>query len=80
MVKPGERVGAVLMSDNDTVHLLGYGVFDGWHYQPDIESRNPRITLDTGTIVWGFQCWWGSEEEVREFIAGRQVIPATIHE
>ena len=19
---------------------------------------NPRITLDDGTVIWGYQCWW----------------------
>jgi len=19
---------------------------------------NPRITLDDGTVIWGFECWW----------------------
>lgn len=35
--------------------------------------KNPRITLDSGRIVWGQQCWWGPEEEVRAAFGGRRV-------
>ena len=79
MVKPGSRVGAILKADETTVHLLGYGVYDGMYFQPDIGCTNPRITLDNGTIVWGFQCWWGAEKEIRQDIAERYVVPATTH-
>jgi hypothetical protein len=36
--------------------------------------RNPRIRLDDGRVVWGYQMWWGPEEQVRRSIAGRKVI------
>jgi hypothetical protein len=26
---------------------------------------NPRIRLDNGKIVWGCECWWGSENAVK---------------
>jgi len=35
---------------------------------------NPRITLDDGQVVWGMQCWWGSEEVAEKTIAGREVV------
>lgn len=28
--------------------------------------RNPRIDLDEGGSVWGFECWWGPEKEVSD--------------
>lgn len=28
--------------------------------------NNPRIKLDSGHTVWGMQCWWGPEEELKE--------------
>ena len=35
--------------------------------------QNPRITLDSGEVVWGAQCWWGTEAGVLEMIGGRRV-------
>ena len=26
-------------------------------------GKNPRITLEDGTIVWGCEVWWGSAED-----------------
>ena len=47
---------------------------------PDFFPRtNPRITLDDGRVVWGCQCWWGSEEEVKRVCAGRKVTIVDIH-
>jgi hypothetical protein len=34
---------------------------------------NPRILLDNGAHVWGWQCWWGPEEKIKEAIGGRKV-------
>lgn len=73
MDTPGERVGAVLSADATTVNFFGYGVYDG-----DLDSSlgfpNPRITLDSGGVVWGYQCWWGSEDEVKKFIGDRTIV------
>ena len=30
--------------------------------------KNPRITLDDGRLVWGAQCWWAPEDEVRQIL------------
>lgn len=38
-------------------------------------SLNPRIELDDGGVVWGFQCWWRpSEGWEDEFVKGRRVV------
>jgi len=34
----------------------------------DYVRRNPRIRLDSGKIVWGCECWWGSEEGMKEHL------------
>lgn len=34
----------------------------------------PRITLDSGAVVWGLECWWGPEEQVRAKIGNRAVV------
>ncbi len=35
---------------------------------------NPRITLDDGGVVWGNQCWWGPEEQIKKKISKREVV------
>ena len=78
MHKPGIRAGAILRADSEEVHLLGYGVYDGDIKHPELGFRNPRITLDNGSVVWGFECWWGPEGKVKKSIGDRKVIPATV--
>ncbi len=45
--------------------------------EPLHHQTNPRIRLDSGDVVWGCQCWWGSEEAARKAIDGRvvEVVP-----
>jgi len=76
-IEVGQRVGAISHSSGGTVYFLGYGVYEG-EFVPDavaggfmgkmlheINRVNPRIKLDNGKTVWGCECWWGPEEEVR---------------
>jgi hypothetical protein len=39
----------------------------GWCEQnafcPELGRNNPRITLDDGTVIWGYQCWWAEIED-----------------
>jgi hypothetical protein len=37
-------------------------------------NLNPRIDLDNGGTVWGFQCWWGPESKFDEMVKGRTVV------
>jgi len=37
-------------------------------------ARNPRIDLDNGGHVWGFECWWGQEDRFEEIRQGRTVV------
>lgn len=75
----GDRVGAILGADydNDTVKVLGYGTFQGYEVPPpdggwiaqalhNMKQTNAKILLDTGEVVWGCQCWWGPEGQVKE--------------
>lgn len=78
--KEGDRIGAVLKSDRDTIHVIGYGTYEGMHV-PDEEVGgfnlgipNPKLVLDDGSVVWGCECWWGSEDQIKDSIAGRTVI------
>lgn len=79
----GVRVGAILEADESTVKLLGYGTYEGDEVPPagflhDIGRPNPKIVLDNGDTVWGFQCWWGAEEKVKQAIGTRRVINVRI--
>ena len=74
MPNAGDRVGAIQKANSTTVHLYGYGVYDGDIEHPVHGFPNPRITLDNGKVVWGFECWWASEEGVRKMIGTREVI------
>lgn len=77
----GERVGAISTYSNGKMVLFGYGTYEGEHVPEtddikffgfslkQINQPNPRIKLDSGEIVWGCECWWGSEEEIKEMEA-----------
>jgi hypothetical protein len=81
----GQRVGAIISSEEKKTYFLGYGVYEGDFPFGDTSSTapvgnvadmarmrglpNPRIRLDTGQIVWGCECWWGPEEKIKEKLA-----------
>ena len=75
----GDRAGAFSSCDDDTIELLGYGTYEG-EQVPDKEALkrlvvpNPKITLDDGRVVWGFECWWGSEEKIKKMESTRTVV------
>lgn len=78
----GMRVGAVRSADDDAVYLFGYGVYEGDFMPPDSvlgldvpdNFRNPRIKLDNGNTVWGCQCWWGPEDQIKRMIGERTIV------
>jgi len=79
-MKVGERVGAILRAGFEVCEFLGYGVYEG-DFLPheavgflaeilvDTKVNNPRIRLDSGSVVYGCECWWGSEVEVKKRLA-----------
>lgn len=80
--KVGYRVGAVFGSvkETKTLEFLGYGTYmgdeipvdaGGWMADAIRESKttNPKIVLDNGDVVWGCECWWGNEAEVKAALA-----------
>lgn len=69
MRKQGDRIGAILSAKNNVVKLLGYGVYLGKETPPDYPFPNPKLQMDNGAIVWGYQCWWGDESAVESQIA-----------
>ena len=89
--KANKRVGAWLSADDEQVHLLGYGVYVGdevpgpevgglGEFVRTLGHTNPKIVLDSGKVVWGCECWWGSEDEMVRKIAGRRVVDVDIDE
>lgn len=40
----------------------------------DYRYTNPCIQLDDGRLVWGAQCWWGTEEQIRARVGNRKVV------
>jgi hypothetical protein len=80
----GSRVGAISHSDDKTVYLFGYGVYDGDKiplaelgvqvFGMPLDRPNPQITLDNGKLVFGCECWWGLESEVKAQIGARAVV------
>lgn len=71
----GDRVGAVLSAEGETVNLLGYGIYAGDEpVAPEaggfnFGQRNPKLVLDNGDVVWGCECWWGPENIIKEVVA-----------
>lgn len=79
----GSRVGAVLSANDDVIEVIGYGVYEGSQMGSPLGLPNPRIKLDNGEIVWGCECWWGSEDEIKAKVQhyldhGRRVIEIDI--
>lgn len=78
--KIGDRIGALLSATKDEVKLLGYGVYVGDEVPVtamgmlaemcrEVNHANPKLVLDSGKVVWGCECWWGDEAEVRAKVA-----------
>lgn len=71
--KPGDRVGAIISIAEGKATIAGYGVYDGEHPVPEeidadlakMKLKNPKITLDDGNVIWGCECYWGSESSVK---------------
>lgn len=72
-MKKGERVGAIRNANEEIVYLYGFGTYQGYEIHPVIGIPNPKILLDNGNVVWGCECWWGSEEKVKQMIGNRKI-------
>jgi hypothetical protein len=82
--EPGSRVGAIRNANQQTVRLFGYGTYQGMEIPPTevwpLSEPNPKIQLDSGETVWGCECWWASEDEVKARIGGRTVEMTTVED
>jgi hypothetical protein len=43
-------------------------------------NQNPCIYLDSGDIVWGFQCWWGPLDQAKQRFAGCELVTVPVPE
>jgi hypothetical protein len=78
-VKQAKRVGAVSHADKNTVHFFGWGNYVGdVSGGPLGEQPNPKIELDNGKVVWGCECWWGSEEKIKKMMEGKTIVEVDI--
>lgn len=39
---------------------------------------NPRIKLENGKTIWGYECWWGTDEEFKNDIEGVKIVEIDI--
>lgn len=91
MKSVGDRVGAIVSMDSKEVMLLGYGVYQG-ALVPGEDAQgmakilreagipNPTILLDSGAKVYGCECWWGDEGDMKADIAARVAKGAVVTE
>lgn len=94
MTKVGEKVGAVSHEKDGILYLYGYGTYvgdrvpteenkpAGWIGESVFEGQreNPCIELDTGKVVWGCECWWGSLSQVEKWENQYEVVIIDIEE
>lgn len=87
--KAGDRVGAISHTEGDTVYIFGYGVYTGDEVPVGAggfmgrvlcraKKPNPKIVLDNGKVVWGCECWWGPEDDVKRSLEGQAVVEVDI--
>lgn len=70
----GERVGVLRSLSETKLELFGYGTYQGIHTHPTSRQQLPRLLLDDGRELFGDQCWWDAEEEVRKWESNRRVV------
>lgn len=56
------------MKDWEEFDKLGKQIL-GDKYTTEMRLKSPKIKLDNGTVVWGLECWWGTEKSVQEVLA-----------
>lgn len=67
-----KRVCAMRNSNSETAFVYGYGVVTE-AFNEDLGFMNPKITLDNGGVVWGYECWWFDVERAKEIIGDRKI-------
>ena len=61
------RVIAVRDANETEINIYGYGEYVGNEPCPHMGGvPNPKIVLDNGDVVWGYECWWGAAKKMEE--------------
>lgn len=71
MLQPGSRVGVILSTNEETqvVKFFGYGTYTEDSADNPLGINIPKLTLDSGDVVWGYECWWGAESKIQNKMA-----------
>jgi hypothetical protein len=79
MLNIGDRAGVILKEEGGFIFLIGYGVYLGKEIPVEAvgpmaeqlrkdEVPNPKIKLDSGSVVYGCECYWGDESGLKRKI------------
>lgn len=67
MIQPGDEVHTLIIYPDGSFKKT-QGIYEGDHWCNELEMENPRIRLEDKTIVWGYQCWWGTKEQIENLM------------
>lgn len=84
----GSEIGAIFSANGKEVRFLGYGKYLGEQVPSKEENelfnehkiKNPKIELENGSIVWGYECWWGPKEKIQQMIGDRKIINVNVQD
>ncbi len=92
----GSYVGAVRELNSHTTYLYGFGTYEGNFQvgeddgpQPKGKAAEivqekgaliPRIRLDNGQVIWGCECIWGPDQEIKARMKNTTVVRCNISE
>lgn len=76
------EVIAIRDADENGINIYGWGTMIGKVECPELGGLpNPKIVLENGDIVWGYQCWWCSREKFEtEMQDGRPIVVVPLKE
>jgi len=93
IVRLGDRVIALASIKDNVAEIFGYGTYIG-EFVPDYEGErgtmsdtlkklqipNPTIQLDNGELVYGCECWWSSESNMKNKLKDCEIKTITIQD
>ena len=82
-MKINQRVIAMQCTEGNKAYIYGRGVYVGDHVPEsgifhEVGMTNPKIELDNGGVVYGYQCWWADEKRVDEEFKGMEIIEVPV--
>lgn len=87
-MEKGDRVLAIQKADGKTAYVFGEGVYEGYEQVPEeispllhsVGIPSPKIKLDSGHTLYGFECWWGPLEKTKEHMKGVVFVDVDVDE